>query len=121
MVMHHKLPIHKTGSDLLSIATTILVKMNRNYKRAVGEKIVGHCSDMLNLMALANASRGAQRMKHLQELLEHQRAATTWLRVAMELKVVAPAHWAKAIQMLESISKQATRWSASTRQPAPAA
>ena len=121
MVMHHKLPIHKTGSDLLSIATTILVKMDRNYKRAVGERIVSHCSDMLNLMALANATRGQQRVRHLQDLLAHQRAATTWLRVAMELKVVAPSHWGNAILKLESISKQATRWSASTRQSAPAA
>ena len=121
MAMHHKLPIHKTGSDLLVIATTILVKMDRNYKRAVGERIVSHCSDMLNLMALANAAKGQQRVLHLERLLTHQRAATTWLRVAMELKVVAPSHWGKAIQMLESISKQATRWSATTRQPAPAA
>ena len=121
MAMHHKLPIHKTGSSLLAHATTILVKMDRQYKRAVGEKFVEHCSDMLNLMALANATRGGQRVQHLQDLLAHQRAATTWLRVAMELKVVAPSHWATAVQMLESISKQATRWAATTRQPAPAA
>ena len=121
MAMHTQLPIHKTGSDLLAAATTILVKMDRHYKRAVGEKIVAHCSDMLNLMALANATRGQQRVQHLQDLLTHQRAATTWLRVAMELKVVAPSHWGRAVQMLESISKQATRWLASTRQPAPAA
>lgn len=121
MVMHHKLPIHKTGSDLLSIATTILVKMDRNYKRAVGERIVSHCSDMLNLMALANATRGEQRVKHLQVLLTHQRAATMWLRVAVELGKVSSKHWGAAILLLESISKQATRWSASTRQSAPAA
>ena len=121
MVMHTQLPIHKTGSDLLGVATLILVKMNRDYKRAVGEKIVGNCSDMLNLMALANATRGRQRAEHLRGILAHQRAATMWLRVALDLKAVAPSHWSKAIQMLESVSKQATGWLAKTTEPAPAA
>ena len=121
MVMHTQLPIHKTGSDLLGIATVILVKMHRDYKRAVGEKIVANCSDMLNLMALANATRGRQRAEHLRGVLAHQRAATTWLRVALDLKAVAPSHWSRAIQLLESISKQATGWLAKTSEPAPAA
>jgi len=119
--MHTDLPIHKTGSDLLGLATLILVKMHRDYKRAVGEKIVSNCSDMLNLMALANATRGQQRAQHLQAILVHQRAAIMWLRVALDLKAVAPSHWGKAIQMLESVSKQATGWLSKTRQPAPAA
>ncbi len=121
MVMHTQLPIHQTGSKLLGLATTIQVQMHRGYRRTVGDKIISHCADMLDLMALANATKGAQRMDNLRALLAHQRAATTWLRVALDLNKVAPGPWGEAIQLLDSVGKQANGWLSKTRDMAPAA
>jgi hypothetical protein len=69
MAIHHQLPIHKTGSELLGLAARVHAQMPRGYKRTVGDKIVAHCSEMLDLMALANASRGEQRQQCIREIL----------------------------------------------------
>jgi hypothetical protein len=116
MALHHQLPIHKTGSQLLGLAARIHAQMRRGYKRSVGEKIVGHCSEMLDLMALANATKNAQRAAHISEILTHNRAATTWLRVAFDLKEVSPQLWAESVQMLDNIGRQASGWKNKTLQ-----
>jgi hypothetical protein len=123
MTTHEKLPIHRTGSQLLAVVVRIHAQMKRGYKRSVGEKIVDHCAEMLDLMALANAAvrDRARRTAHIQSILSHQRAATTWLRVAFDMKLVPPGLWGDAIQMLESVARQASRWMSSTHEKAPAA
>ena len=121
MALHDKLPIHQTGSQLLTVVTQIHVQMRRGYKRVVGDKIVEHCAEMLDLMALANATKRERRAEHLRSILAHQRAATTWLRVALDLRLVAPKLWGSAVQMLNSIGKQANGWLGKTCGKAPAA
>lgn len=61
MALHSELPIYKTGTDLLGAAYVIQRDMPRGFKRTLGEKIVQGCSDMLELMAVANATRHAER------------------------------------------------------------
>jgi hypothetical protein len=121
MALHHQLPIHRTGSELLGLAATIQAQMPRGFKRTVGDKIVSHCSEMLDLMALANATRGAQRAAHIGQILTHVRAATVWLRVALDLRAVSTKPWARSVEMLDSIGKQANGWMSKTREKAPAA
>lgn len=57
MALHHELPIHRTGTSLLALALKVQEQMPRSMKRSLGEKITQHCVDMLDLMALANASK----------------------------------------------------------------
>lgn len=125
MAIHDKLPIHRTGTELLGLAARIHAQMPRGYKRNVGDKIVGHCSEMLDLMALANASRGKQREACIQEILRHNRAATVWLRVGFGLRapnpVIPQQLWAQAVHLLDSIGKQSSGWLGKTREKAPAA
>jgi hypothetical protein len=61
MALHHELPIYKTGVDLLELAIKVQAQMPRCVKRSLGDKIAEHCVQMLNLMALANSTRHAQR------------------------------------------------------------
>lgn len=61
MALHTDLPIHKTGCKLLSLAVTAQVQMPRTVKRLMGDKITSHCIEMLDLMAMANASQKAER------------------------------------------------------------
>ena len=121
MAIHNHLPIHKTGSQLLSLAARIYEQLPRGYKRTVGDKLIAHCSEMLDLMALANATRNEQRAAHIRSILTHTRAATVWLRVAFDLRKVSPKLWAESAQMLDSIGKQGGGWLKSAANRAPAA
>ena len=57
MALHTELPIYRTGVRLLDLAVKAQVQMPRTVKRALGEKITQHCVEILDLMALANASQ----------------------------------------------------------------
>ncbi|HYW57715.1 MAG TPA: four helix bundle protein [Polaromonas sp.] len=121
MSLHYDLPIHKTGTELLGHVASIHAQLPRGYKKMIGDKIVDHCAEMLDLMALANATRHTQRAAHIRGLLAHQRAALVWLRVGFNLRKISTAAWSKAVQMLDSVGKQANGWLHKTQEKAPAA
>ena len=54
MPFHTDLPIYKKGCELVTLAFNVQSQMPRSFKRTLGEKITVHCTDMLDLMALAN-------------------------------------------------------------------
>ena len=116
--MHTRLPIHRKGCELLKISFEIQQHMPRGQKRLLGEKITRHCTDMVEFMALANASRGHQRAEFIRELLQRVRVVQTLLRVAYELKAVTPRPWAAAIELLDVIGKQGGGWLKSAKAPA---
>ncbi len=120
MALHHELPIYRTGAGLLSLALKVQEQMPRSMKRSLGEKITQHCVDMLDLMALANASKHEVRAGYIEELLTRHRAITVLLRVSFDSRYVSPKLWAESIQLLGSIGKQAGGWLKSANR-APAA
>jgi len=122
MALHTELPIYKSGVALLTLAIKIQEQMPRSMKRLLGEKIGAHCTDMLDLMALANASQKAERAAYIQQLLTHLRAATVLLRVGHECRYISHALWADSVQLLGSIGNQGGGWlKSSHRSKAPAA
>ena len=119
MALHSDLPIHRTGVLLLTLAYKAQEQMPRAVKRSLGEKIAQHCVDMLNLMALANASQHDARAGYIQELLKRQRAVTVLLRVGHDSRYLSPKLWAESVELLGSIGKQAGGWlKSSNRAPA---
>ena len=74
MALHTELPIHRTGVRLLALAFKVQEQMPRSVKRILGDKVTQHCVDMLDLMALANASQHQERAEYIGELLKRQRA-----------------------------------------------
>ena len=116
--MHTRLPIHRKGCELLKIAFEIQQHMPRGQKRLLGEKITRHCTDMVELMAMANASRGQQRAEFIRELLQRVRIVQTLLRVCYELKAVTPRLWSIAIELLDTIGKQGGGWLKTAKAPA---
>jgi hypothetical protein len=110
MAIHTQLPIHKTGSELLGLAARIHAQLPRGYKRTVGDKIVHHCAQMLDLMAMANATRQGQRAQHIEQLLTHCRAVQVWLRIGFDARHIPSGWWAEAVQLLDSVGKQANGW-----------
>ncbi|WP_137860768.1 four helix bundle protein [Variovorax sp. 3P27G3] len=112
MALHSDLPIYRTGVRLLDLAVRVQEQMPRSLKRILGEKIIQHCVDLLELMALANASQRNMeaRAAYLEEVLTKQRAVTVMLRVVFDRKHLSPKLWAESIELLGSIGKQAGGW-----------
>lgn len=109
MALHTDLPIHRSGVQLLSLAFRIQEQMPRGVKRILGDKVTQHCVDMLDLMALANASK-PDRSRYLEELLTRHRAVTVLLRASHESRYVSHKLWADSVELLGSIGKQAGGW-----------
>jgi hypothetical protein len=110
MALHEQLPIYRTGVRLLALAVKVQEQMPRSVKRILGEKIMTHCVEMLDLMALANASQRASRAGFIEQLLTEQRAVTVLLRVGHDAHYLSPKLWADSIELLGSIGKQGGGW-----------
>lgn len=85
MALYSELPIYKHGCDLLSLALDVQTQMPRMFKRSLGEKIHALCVDMLENMAMANASRGAARAQQIAE------PASQWVSVAAQVQAMLAA------------------------------
>ena len=121
MALHTELPIYRTGVQLLTLAVKVQEQMPRSVKRTLGEKVAEHCMQMLDLMAMANASQRAERAAHIQQLMTHLRATTVLLRVCHQARYTSHKLWAESVLLLESIGRQGGGWLKSTSNKAPAA
>jgi hypothetical protein len=122
MALHTALPIYATGGRLLTLAIRIQVQLPRAVKRALGDQVTTHCIDMLNAMALANASmRPVDRTRHIERVLEIQRTVQVLLRVCFDERFVSHKLWGEATLLMDSIGKQAGGWLKKTSNRAPAA
>lgn len=110
MAIYTELPIYKHGCDLLALALDVQVQLPRTFKRTLGEKIHAKCVDMLEAMAMANASRGGDRVQQLDTLLQQLRATTAMLRVSHDKRLISPKLWAQSIELLDAVGNQAGGW-----------
>ena len=110
MALHTELPIYRTGVQLLALAIQAQEQMPRGVKRSLGDKIAQHCVEMLDLMALANATQRGERARHIQALLTHLRAMTVLLRVSHDARYVSHGLWARFTELLGSIGAQGGGW-----------
>ncbi|MEO8153599.1 MAG: four helix bundle protein [Rhizobacter sp.] len=109
-MLHIDLPIYKTGCDLLSLALRAHEQMPRSVKRHLGEKITSHCIEMLDLMAMANATQKAERAMHIRSLLKHLHTVQVLLRVSFTSRFISHKVWADATQLLIGIGNQGGGW-----------
>ena len=110
MALHTDLPIHRTGVQLLALAIKVQEQMPRGVKRSLGDKISSHCVEMLDLMALANATQHDERADHIRQLMTQLRAMTVLLRVSHDSRYVSTKLWAESVALLDSIGKQGGGW-----------
>jgi hypothetical protein len=121
MALHTDLPIYRTGVKLLQLAVELQTHMPRTLKRSLGEKVMHHCMEMLDLMAMANATQRAERAEHIRRLMTHHRAATVLLRVAHDSRAISHGAWGASVQLLDSIGRQGGGWLKNAANRAPAA
>ena len=110
MALHSDLPIHRTGVQLLALAVQVQAQMPRSVKRSLGDKIAQHCVEMLDLMALANATQRGERAAHIHQLMTRLRAITVLLRVSHDSRYVSTRLWGESVKLLDSIGKQGGGW-----------
>lgn len=121
MALHSDLQIHKTGCTLLALAFKVQEQMPRGVKRHLGEKIITHCVEILDLMAMANMSKALKRAEYIRELLTHTRATEVLLRVGVDSRHISRKLWAQCVELLESVGRQGGGWLKSAQKTAPAA
>jgi len=120
-MLHTDLPIYRTGVQLLALAVRVQQQMPRAVKRSLGDRISQYCVDMLDLMALANATQRGERAVHIRDLMKCLRAATVLLRVSHDSRYLSHGLWAESVKLLDSIGKQGGGWlksAATNRAPA---
>lgn len=104
------LHIYQDGIKLLGLALDVQTQMRRDFKRTLGEKIHLRCVDMLEAIAMANASREAARVEWIDTLLQQLRATTVLLRAGHDHKLISNKLWADAVELLDGIGAQAGGW-----------
>ena len=110
MALHSDLPIYRTGVQLLALAIKAQEQMPRGVKRSLGDKISSHCVEMLDLMALANATQHEERADYIRQLMTQLRAMTVLLRVSHDSRYISTTVWAASVRLLDSIGKQGGGW-----------
>jgi hypothetical protein len=121
VALHTDLPIYRTGVLLLALAIKAQEQMPRGVKRSLGDKVSSHCVEMLDTMALANATQHAERAHHIRRLMTELRAMTVLLRVSHDSRYISPKLWAESVRLLDNIGKQGGGWLKSAANKAPAA
>ncbi len=116
MALHTQLPIYKVAYDLLDIVTDLVKNMPRDFKQSIGGKIGNECVEIVVLIFRANCAR--EKATDLGELIERLQVAELLLRLARDKRLIATGQYARAIELTQSIGKQANGW---RRSSAPAA
>lgn len=114
MAIYTELPIYQHGCALLTLALQVQTQLPRAFKRTLGEKIHLLCVQMLEDMAMANSTRGQQRLEQIDALLTHLRATTALLRVGADMRapqpIISAKLWAASVELLDAIGSQAGGW-----------
>ena len=108
MALHHELPIYKQTYDLLTMAVQITRNIPRDFKRLIGEELRAECVQMMVLIFRANTA--TEKYPHIQELLERLQVVELMLRMSKDMRWISIKQFASAVELTQSIGKQATGW-----------
>lgn len=108
MALSKDLPIYKTAYDLLTNAIKLTANFSRDYKRLVGDEIRKECMAITLLIFRANVS--ANKVPHIDQLLEHLQTLELTLRLARDLRLISIPQYAQLIEYTDAVGKQAQGW-----------
>lgn len=116
MANHTQLPIYKVAYDLLDVVTELVKNMPRDFKRSIGGKISDECVEIVVLIFHANTAR--DKAPYLSDLIERLQVAELLLRLSRDKRLISTSQYAKAIELTNSVGKQAGGWRKSAMSPA---
>jgi hypothetical protein len=108
MALHSTLPIYQVTYQLLVVATEVTRHMPRDFKASMGGKVREECLELVLLIYRANSA--ADKVPHLDRLLEHLQVAELLFRLAKDLRLIGTKQYATAIELTSAIGKQASGW-----------
>jgi len=115
MAIHTQLPIYKVAYDLLDVVTDLVRNMPRDFKQSIGGKISQECVEIVVLIFRANCAK--EKAPHLGELIERLQVAELLLRLSRDKRLISTKGYAKAVELTDSIGKQANGWRRSAIRP----
>ena len=113
MALHHELPIYKATYQLLGVAVDITRNIPRDFKRQFGDKVRDLCTNMIVLIFRANVAQ--YKAEHIDALLEDLQVTELLFRLLKDKKFISTAQYAAAIEITNSIGKQASGWKKSSK------
>ena len=116
MALHTALPIYKVAYDLLDIITDLSKNMPRDFKASIGGKLRDECVEIVVLIFRANVSR--EKSLHLDSLIERLQVTELLLRLSRDKHLISTGQYAKAIELTNSVGKQAGGWKRAAVSPA---
>lgn len=108
MALHTELPIHKVAYDLLDVVTDLVKNMPRDFKQSLGGKLRDESIEILTAIFRANCAR--EKAAHLDVVIERQQVIELMLRLSRDKRLISTGQYARAIQLTQSIGKQANGW-----------
>lgn len=108
MALHTDTEIYKATYDLCKLVTELVANMPRNFKADFGAELRKRCMALVMRTYEANTSEDKPPiLRHMRQEVE---AVNLSLRLAVDLKLISRAQYARAIAITTSVAKQATGW-----------
>lgn len=108
MALHTDTPIYKSTYSLAQLVTQLVSNMPRNYKMDFGAELRKRCMGLV--MRVYEANTAQDRADILRRMRQEIEAVNLSLRLCMDLRLISRTQYGNAIQITDSISKQATGW-----------
>ena len=118
-MVHTQLPIYRAADEFFGLSMDMAKQMPRDLKRLIGEKIRDECLGIM--LCIQSANTAQDKAPHLVELVERSNTAGALLRFSVNRRLIPRSKYAVAVQLLDSIGKQATGWRKASLATSPAA
>lgn len=115
MALHTNLPIYKVAYGLFDLGVDLAKNMPRDFKQSIGGKLRDECIEIMVLIFRANTA--TEKAPHLGILIERLQVAELLLRLSRDKRLISTGQYASAIELTQSIGKQAGGWRRSASRP----
>ena len=115
MALHFETEIYKVTYELLNLVTDYAKNMPRDYKATIGGKLRDECIEISTLIYRANVAD--DKAPFLSTLIERAQVAELLLRLSRDKRLISTGQYAQAIELSDSIGKQANGWRRSVIAP----
>lgn len=117
MAIHTQLNIYRTAYELLLVSVDYVGQMPRQYKPAFGKSLSELAVAMILQIRAANIAQN--KAPHLDVLLERLSEFETLLRIFVDKRWISKNDYAKAVELTQSVGKQANGWKGKPRATPP--
>ncbi|WP_454691180.1 hypothetical protein [Achromobacter aloeverae] len=116
MALFTELDIFVPAYELSTLCAIYTGSMPKNHRSMLGLTLLENCQWSIKCLRLANSARGAERLRHIEDLREAISMIEFSLRQCVDrrLKLITRAQYAAAIKAAGEFGKKATGWKKQT-------